>query len=37
MAAAESVGTAEGDDLAVIEAHAAEDGAEVGLLFGAVG
>ncbi len=37
MAAAEGVGAAEGDDLAVVEAHAAEDGAEVGLLFGAVG
>ncbi len=37
MAAAEGVGAGEGDDLAVVEAHAVEDGAEVGLVFGAVG
>ena len=37
VAAAEGVGTAEGDDFAVVEAHTAEDSAQVGLLFGAVG
>ena len=36
MAAAEGVGAAEGDDLPVVETHAVEDGAEVGLLFCAV-
>lgn len=33
MAAAESVGAGESDDFLVVEAHAAEDGAEVLLLF----
>ena len=37
VAAAEGVGAGQGDDFAVVEAHAVEDGAEVGLLFGAVG
>lgn len=37
MAASEGMGAGESDDLAVVEAHAAEDGSEVGLLFGAVG
>ena len=37
MAAAERVRAGEGDDLAVVEAHAAEDGAQVGLVLGAVG
>ena len=37
VAAAEGVGAGQGDDLPVVEAHAVEDGAEVGLLFGAVG
>ena len=37
MAAAEGVGAGQGDDFAVIEAHAVEDGAEVRLVFGAVG
>ena len=37
MAAAESMGTTEGNDLTVVEAHAVEDGAEVRLLFCAVG
>jgi len=36
VATAKRVGTAKGDNLAVIEAHAAEDGAEVLLFFGAV-
>ena len=37
MAAAERVRAGQGDDLAVVEAHAVEDGAQVGLVFGAVG
>lgn len=37
VAAAEGVGAGQGDDFAVVESHAVEDGAEVGLLFGAVG
>ena len=37
VAAAEGVGAGQGDDLPVVEAHAVEDGAEVGLLFGPVG
>ncbi len=37
MAATERVRSGQGDDFAVIEAHAAEDGAEVGLVFGTVG
>ena len=37
VAAAERVGAAQSDNLAVVEAHAAEDGAEVFLLLGAVG
>ena len=37
VAAAEGVRAGEGDDFAVVEAHAVEDGAQVGLLFGAVG
>ena len=37
MAAAEGVRAGEGDDFAVVETHAAEDGAQVGLVFGAVG
>lgn len=36
VAAAESVGTRESDDLLVVEAHAVEDGAEVLLLLGSV-
>lgn len=36
MAAAESVGAAEGNDLAVIKAHAAKDRAEVRLLFSTI-
>ena len=36
MAAAEGVGAGQGDDFAVVEAHAVEDGAEVRLVFGAV-
>lgn len=31
------MGAAQGDDLAVIETHSAEDGPEMGLLFCAVG
>ena len=30
------MGTGQGDDFAVVETHAAEDGAEMGLVFGAV-
>ena len=37
VAAAEGVGAAKGNDFAVVEAHAAEDGAKVLLFFGAVG
>ena len=37
VAPAESVGTGKGDDLLVVEAHAAEDSAEVLLLLGGVG
>ena len=33
MAAAQSMSAAEGNDFAVVETHAAEDGTEVGLLF----
>ena len=36
MAATQSVGPGQGDDFAVVEAHAAEDGAEMSLIFGAV-
>ena len=36
MAAAEGVGAGQGDDLAVIETHAVENGAQVRLVFGAV-
>lgn len=37
MAAAQGVRAGERDDFPVVEAHAAEDGAEVGLVFSAVG
>ena len=36
VAAAQGVRARQGDDLAVVEAHAVEDGAEVRLVFGAV-
>ena len=36
VAAAEGVRAGQGDDLPVVEAHAVEDGSQVGLLFGAV-
>ena len=37
MAAPQGVSAGEGDYFSIVETHAAEDGAEVGLLFGAVG
>ena len=37
MTAAEGVGAGQGDDFPVVETHAVEDGAEVRLVFGAVG
>ena len=37
MAPPQGVSTRQGDDFPVVETHAAEDGAEVGLCFGAVG
>lgn len=37
VAAAESVGTGESDDLLIVEAHTVEDGAKVLLLLGSVG
>lgn len=37
MAAAQGVRARQGDNLPVVEAHAAEDGAEVRLVLGAVG
>lgn len=37
VAASEGVGTREGDNLTVVKAHAAEDGAKVLLLLGSVG
>ena len=37
VAAAEGVGAGQGDDLAVVETHAVEDGAQVRLLLGTVG
>ena len=36
VAAAQGVGAGQGDNLPVVEAHAVEDGAQVGLLLGAV-
>ena len=37
VAATEGVGAREGDDFPVVESHAVEDGAQVRLVFGAVG
>ena len=36
MTAAKSVGSRQGDDLGIVEAHATEDGAEMGLVFRSV-